>query len=77
MAYNETFNTSKENTMFKTTLKYSINPEKQTVSLTPTAGTIVRAFAPSLVIWGGLLAYGSFLQYKENKELDENTNSEN
>jgi hypothetical protein len=52
---------------------YHLTPTKKpgVVRLRPTKETWVKAFAPSLVIFGGFWVVGTYLQYKEKKELEE------
>lgn len=52
---------------FSTTLKVSVNPTKNTVTLTPTMGTFARAFAPGLVTMAALLGWGAYLNWKDEK----------
>lgn len=55
---------------FRTTLKYDVNPIKRTITLTPTWGTILRAFAPSFLmvaILGVMTAVGTVLNEKDDE----------
>lgn len=55
-------------------LKYKmklVNPEKNIVQLTPTLGTYVKAFLPSVVIWGGLALFMAFQNDKPISLLDD------
>lgn len=45
-----------------------VNPEKNIVTLSPTAGTWAKALAPSLLVFGGLGLLGAAASYKEKKD---------
>ena len=47
-----------------------VNPEKNIYSLRPTSGALAKAFLPSLIIGGGLMAYGFYLQKKEDQQFE-------
>jgi hypothetical protein len=67
MALNETPTTLKENIMFGYNYKFTVNETKNTIKLKPTAGTYVKAFAPTLVVYGGLVLLGSIARRQEKK----------
>lgn len=66
MPPNETLPT-KENIMFGTSYRYSINPVKNTITLTPTTSTYVKAFAPLVVLWAGILGMVAYAQVQERR----------
>lgn len=61
--------------MFKYT--YHIAPTRKpgVVTLSPTKETWAKAFAPSLIIFGGLWVAGTAMQYKERRDLKKNSAS--
>jgi hypothetical protein len=60
---------------FKTTLKYDVNPIKKTVTLTPTWGSILRAFSPSILLLG-LLGLVGFVAFAIDEPVYETKNDE-
>lgn len=47
----------------------TVNAEKSIVRLTPTLGTYVKAFAPTLILGGGVMLFGLYSEYIEKQNL--------
>lgn len=47
--------------------RYAMDKEKNILTLTPTIGTYVGAFAPLVITMGGLVAFTSFAKHQARK----------
>lgn len=56
--------------MFKSTFKYSLNPAKGTVTVRPTTGTLVKWFAPTLIMTVAAVAFVFVPEWLEEKEAE-------
>jgi len=55
--------------MFGYNYRYTMNPEKGTIKLNPTAGTYAKTFGPTALFLGGTLALSAYFNWKEKREL--------
>lgn len=57
--------------MFSASYKYALHAEKPIIKLTPTAGTWMKAFAPTILIFGFLAVASTVASRQQERVLTE------
>ena len=64
--------------MFKWSYKYTLKPDKNVITLTPTFGTWMKAFAPSILCavgFGAMYVIGAIAEKKDAEAYEEHMES--